>query len=161
VSEVAKNRRMDEAKVESIAQGRVWTGLAAQENGLIDRIGGLTDAVEVAREMAKISPEAEIDVVEYAPRGLFKLDLPMPSLRAPLAGLGILAMGDFGAALAWCGSEDETSAGEEDTAWLDAYELSYLRQLVRNNGRAQYLLPADFLPTSGSTGGATGVDGEK
>jgi protease-4 len=151
VAAVAKNRRMEEAKVEAIAQGRVWTGLAAQENGLIDRIGGLSDAIEVARELARIGTEAEIDVVEFAPRGLFKMDLPTPSLRAPFAGLGILAMTDFGAALAWSGfGGDDDAAMEDDTAWLDDYELSYLRQLVRHNGRAQVMLPPDFLPRAGA-----------
>ena len=57
VGAVAKNRKMDPETVESLAQGRVWTGVEAKQNGLVDRIGGLQDAIMLARELAKIGPE--------------------------------------------------------------------------------------------------------
>jgi protease-4 len=41
--------------IDSIAQGRVWTGIHASENGLVDRIGGLSDAVSCAASMAKLT----------------------------------------------------------------------------------------------------------
>ncbi len=52
---VADGRKMDTAYVDSIAQGRVWTGVRAKEIGLIDRFGGLNDAVLCAARMAKIT----------------------------------------------------------------------------------------------------------
>jgi len=64
--------------------------------GLIDRIG-VSAMHRGGARAGQDRTEEEIDVVEYAPRGLFKVDLPTPSLRAPFAGLGILAMTDFGA----------------------------------------------------------------
>lgn len=60
VSKVADGRKMKEEAVDSIAQGRVWTGRQAQKNGLVDRLGGLQLAVSVAKEKAKLkdkSPE--------------------------------------------------------------------------------------------------------
>jgi len=52
---VADGRKMDTAFVDSIAQGRVWTGMRAKEIGLIDRFGGIDDAVKCAARMAKLS----------------------------------------------------------------------------------------------------------
>jgi protease-4 len=52
---VADGRKMDIAMVDSIGQGRVWTGIKAREIGLIDRFGGLDDAVRCAARMAKLS----------------------------------------------------------------------------------------------------------
>lgn len=52
---VAEGRKKDTSYVESIAQGRVWTGYKAKEIGLIDRFGGLEDAVQCAARMAKLT----------------------------------------------------------------------------------------------------------
>jgi protease IV len=49
---VAVGRELDREAVHEIAQGRVWTGKAALELGLIDRIGSLPDAIERAAELA-------------------------------------------------------------------------------------------------------------
>ena len=51
---VAEGRKKDTAYVDSIAQGRVWTGRRAREIGLIDRFGGLDDAIQCAARMAKL-----------------------------------------------------------------------------------------------------------
>lgn len=51
---VADGRKRDTAYIDSIAQGRVWTGLRAKEIGLIDRFGGLDDAVKCAARLAKL-----------------------------------------------------------------------------------------------------------
>ncbi|MCK7556092.1 S49 family peptidase [Chitinophaga sedimenti] len=52
---VAEGRKLDGAVVDSIAQGRVWTGIEAKQLGLVDRIGGIEDAVRAAAKMANIS----------------------------------------------------------------------------------------------------------
>ncbi|MET0634617.1 MAG: signal peptide peptidase SppA [Chitinophagaceae bacterium] len=52
---VAEGRKLDMTLVDSIAQGRVWTGLRAKEIGLIDRFGGIEDAVRSAAAMAKLT----------------------------------------------------------------------------------------------------------
>ena len=55
VNKVATGRKMTFAQVDSIAQGRVWTGTEALQNGLIDDIGSLEDAVKVAAELAEVT----------------------------------------------------------------------------------------------------------
>jgi protease-4 len=52
---VAEGRKKDVAYIDSIAQGRVWSGDDAINIGLVDRFGGLQDAVNCAARMAKIS----------------------------------------------------------------------------------------------------------
>ena len=39
-------------KVEELAQGRIYTGLQAKENGLVDEIGSLTDSIQYAKKIA-------------------------------------------------------------------------------------------------------------
>jgi protease-4 len=54
-SRVADGRRLDVGYVDSIAQGRVWSGTLGQSLGLVDRIGTLQDAIDCAARMAKTS----------------------------------------------------------------------------------------------------------
>ncbi len=54
VPKVAKGRNKDAAYIDSIAQGRVWTGSQGKERGLVDEFGGLDRAIEVAKELANI-----------------------------------------------------------------------------------------------------------
>ena len=66
---VADGRKKDTAYVDSIAQGRVWTGKRAKEIGLIDRFGGIEDAIECAARMAKLK---EYRIREYPePKNIF------------------------------------------------------------------------------------------
>jgi len=68
VPKVAKGRNKDAAYIDSIAQGRVWTGSQGQERGLVDEFGGLDRAVEVAKELAKIPKD----------KGVHRVILPEP-----------------------------------------------------------------------------------
>lgn len=52
---VATGRKKDTAYIETIAQGRVWSGEDALRNGLVDRLGNLQDAINCAARMAKLS----------------------------------------------------------------------------------------------------------
>ena len=52
---VADGRKMTTEQVNEIAQGRVWTGVQAKENGLVDELGSLDDAVAHAATLANIS----------------------------------------------------------------------------------------------------------
>ncbi len=54
VDKVAAGRNMTFAQVDSIAQGRVWTGKEAIENGLVDELGSLQDAIVIAADLAGI-----------------------------------------------------------------------------------------------------------
>ena len=55
LSRVADGRKMTIAAVDSIGQGRVWTGNRALKIGLIDRIGSLNDALAAAARLGKTS----------------------------------------------------------------------------------------------------------
>lgn len=55
---VATSRRLTPARVGEIAQGRVWDGGTARQIGLVDRFGGIDDAVAEAARRAKIDPAA-------------------------------------------------------------------------------------------------------
>ena len=60
---VAAGRGMEREAVDAVAQGRVWTGAQAQSRGLVDQLGGLTVALDVARNAAGAAPEAGTDLV--------------------------------------------------------------------------------------------------
>jgi protease-4 len=66
---VRQGRNMDEDQVESVTQGRVWTGSAAHENGLVDELGTFHDAVTRARLEAGIRPRAEAALISYSSSG--------------------------------------------------------------------------------------------
>lgn len=54
VTRVASHREMEKSEVDAIGQGRVWTGLDALENGLVDELGTLDDAIVAAAELADL-----------------------------------------------------------------------------------------------------------
>lgn len=54
ISHVAEGRNMSIEQVDSIGQGRVWSGINAKEIGLIDEIGGLRKAIDIAVEKAEL-----------------------------------------------------------------------------------------------------------
>jgi protease-4 len=65
VNRVAKGRDMTFEEVDGIAQGRVWTGKEALENGLIDELGNLEDAIRLAAEMANVENYRVRNYPEY------------------------------------------------------------------------------------------------
>jgi protease-4 len=52
---VSAGRKMEASQVDSIGQGRVWSGADARDLGLIDQFGGLHDAIKLAAELASIT----------------------------------------------------------------------------------------------------------
>ncbi|MCB0410700.1 MAG: signal peptide peptidase SppA, partial [Flavobacteriales bacterium] len=65
IGKVAEGRGMTKEQVDSIGQGRVWTGADALKIGLVDEIGGLEKAIDVAKDMAKLK---NFKVVNYPKR---------------------------------------------------------------------------------------------
>ena len=65
VSHVAQGRKMTFAQVDSIAQGRVWTGSEALKIGLVDKIGNLNDAIKAAAKLAKTKDYSTKNYPEY------------------------------------------------------------------------------------------------
>jgi protease-4 len=54
VQKVATGRKMSFDKVDSIGQGRIWSGLDAKRIGIVDSLGGFLDAVGYAKNVAKV-----------------------------------------------------------------------------------------------------------
>lgn len=78
---VAKGRNMTRAQVEELAQGRVWTGAEAVENGLADEIGNIEDAITYAALCIDgLSRFEDVQIVEY-PKPLTTLDLILESFN--------------------------------------------------------------------------------
>ena len=59
---VSNGRNIPIPEVEKISQGRVWSGVMAVENGLVDQLGNLDDALSVA---AELSETKEYNTIEY------------------------------------------------------------------------------------------------
>ncbi|HEX7721949.1 MAG TPA: signal peptide peptidase SppA [Pyrinomonadaceae bacterium] len=63
ITKVGKGRNKDKDYINSIGQGRVWTGSQGKEKGLVDEYGGLDKAIEVAKQLANIPADKSIQRV--------------------------------------------------------------------------------------------------
>jgi len=79
VTKVAAGRDIPLEEVETLAQGRIWSGRAAMANGLVDELGGLARAVQLAKEKAGI-PHQSVQLVERPQRALFNTNFFKPAL---------------------------------------------------------------------------------
>jgi len=127
ITKVGKGRGKDKSYIDSIGQGRVWTGQQGKERGLVDEYGGIDKAIEIAKQLAKIPAEKSIQ----------RVTMPTPpTLLQQLLGVGE-------------GSDDETSErAKQEAAFLSAlpddarHALRYAQLLDRaNKGEAIYMLP--------------------
>ncbi len=130
VPKVAKGRNKDAEYIDSVGQGRVWTGAQGKERGLVDEFGGLDRAVEVAKQLAKIP----------ADKGVHRVILPYPrTFLEEFLGTG----------------DDETKASSPELKQQQAM-LAILPEDARRafryamlldrakNGEAMFLLPFDL-----------------
>jgi protease IV len=88
IERAAAARHMSPEKVDEIAQGRVWTGAQAKQIGLVDELGGLYKAVDLAKQRARIPADEEVELVVYPPHRSFyevlaeQLSSPAGKLKA-------------------------------------------------------------------------------
>ena len=68
VSKVASARRKAYDQIDPLAQGRVWMGMQARQNGLVDELGGLDEAIAMVRQKAHLSPAGATNLVMFPPR---------------------------------------------------------------------------------------------
>ncbi|MEI6444821.1 MAG: signal peptide peptidase SppA [Nostocales cyanobacterium ELA583] len=87
LQKVSQGRKLPTAKVAEIAQGRVWSGTAAKQIGLVDEIGGLNVAIEYAAKQAKLGTNWELQ--EYPQMSSFTERLFGKKLDQTKAKLGI------------------------------------------------------------------------
>ncbi|HKP82810.1 MAG TPA: signal peptide peptidase SppA [Pyrinomonadaceae bacterium] len=127
VPKVAKGRNKDAQYIDSIAQGRVWTGQQAKDRGLVDDFGGLDKAIEVAKQLAKIP----------ADKGVERVILPYPQtfLQQLLSG----------------SNENANTQVEQQRAVYAALPedarraLRYMQLMDRmKNGESMFLMPFDL-----------------
>lgn len=121
VDRVAKARGHTPAQIDAAARGRIWAGTAAVEQGLVDTLGGLQTAIQLARDRAGIGAGREVRIVERPRLEWFSLR-NWPGLmtgnppRAPLP----------------------------QPAWI-----SWLRFRLEHNGQPMVLLPEPLLDQFG------------
>jgi protease-4 len=69
IERVAAGRKLDLQKVDAMAQGRVWTGEQALERGLIDELGGLSEAVLRVKQALDLDADADVALMPYPEAG--------------------------------------------------------------------------------------------
>ena len=110
---VAAARKLPREKVEAGAGGRIWTGAQAVERGLVDRTGGLGDALQAAASLAKLPADHGLRYIERAPGLGARLFERFGG--SALAGLLALAGLDDAALLLPAGAAQEL---RHELAWL-------------------------------------------
>jgi protease IV len=119
-SKVAAGRRMKVDQVDSVAQGRVWSGYDGRSRGLVDLLGGLDLALRVAKTRAGISEGQEVTLMELPQPGLFNLQALLPKF------IGI----------------ETASVPEPDPM------LQQMKFRIRHNGEPVPILPLEFMEMS-------------
>lgn len=115
VNKVAAGRKMSFEGVDSIAQGRVWTGEDALKNGLVDQLGGIKDALAYAANKASLE---KYRVVEF------------PERENPLS--------------AFMDTKEEVKKDMLKAELGDLYPLLQLHQKIQNMKGVQMRLPFEF-----------------
>ncbi len=88
VKKVAAGRGLQESRVREIAEGRIYSGQAGKDVGLVDRIGGMFSAIAIAKSKAGLTPQDDIKIIEVpSTKGLF-------NLRQYVAPFGVEAASD-------------------------------------------------------------------
>ena len=129
IAKVAQTRGLDVARVDTLAQGRIWTGAQAYERKLVDRVGSFDDAVDQARQ--RVAKRKGFDALSAAALPIRYLGAKPTALEAfvqkvvprwvgvadaarvhlPLGGAALAAAGGEAGALAAIG---------QDLQWLQA-----------------------------------------
>jgi protease-4 len=68
LARVAAGRDTTPERIDAVAQGRVWTGRQAVELELVDELGGLETALQLAKQRAKLDPAKDVELVVYPPK---------------------------------------------------------------------------------------------
>lgn len=62
---VASGRALEKSQVNEVGRGRVWTGMQAQQNGLVDELGGFFSAITAAKKAAGIPVDERVALTFY------------------------------------------------------------------------------------------------
>ena len=116
VTKVSTARNKSYNQIDSVAQGRVWTGRSAKEIGLVDELGGLSTAIKLAKDKANIGTDDDVNIYEFPKQELFDLS----SLFSNMFGI-----------------DSGISLKESD--------LNNIIYRLKNNGTPMPILPIDYL----------------
>ena len=116
-SRVTTNRKISDAKLETLAQGRIWLGEEAKSNGLVDEIGSLDDTIKALAKTLNLTSYEVIDVYS----------------NESFNDLISRFLGRFGASIS-----ASASAPAEIIKVMDKYKF-----VEQNNGKPLYYLPYD------------------
>ncbi len=123
VATVAEGRDTTVAHIREVGEGRIYSGFDGKEVGLVDEIGGLTQAVELARTAAGLAPD-ESSVREVNPySGAFNFGQMLPGLLDSIFA---------------------DSTIEEKASAQDNPELTFLRLMLEHQPGALVLLPPTY-----------------
>jgi protease-4 len=84
---VHTGRGMAREEIDAVAQGRIWTGRQALERHLIDRIGGLEEALRLAKDLAGLPEDVRVENIHRPPRWWFERGVSSVAARAGIWGL--------------------------------------------------------------------------
>ena len=88
VGKVAAARGKTPEQINAIAEGRVWTGHQASQNGLVDALGGLDTAVAMAKDKAGIDADETVQLVVYpSPKTFYEILSGFSGVRQQAASL--------------------------------------------------------------------------
>lgn len=117
IEKVASGRGVEPEQIREVAAGRVWSGIDALENGLVDELGNLYAAIGIAREKAGIAPSERVTIVEGP--------------QAQAFSLGALLGGVLGTRSAAQQASDPVKA--------------YLELMIENNAVPLTVMPFEYL----------------
>lgn len=117
-----KRRLKTMKKLRSVAAGRIWSGVRAQKHGLVDRIGGLWDAVQHVRMLTGMPPVTSKHLVSWPDKGMWNI--------SPRLALGIRAKktaDPLAQLFAWMSkrTNSQVSVGAFFTQWLQQWKTLY------------------------------------
>lgn len=121
MEKVAKGRNLETDYVDEVGQGRVYMGRRGLELKLVDRIGGLDDAIKLAKERANISPKRYVEIVEYPKRKFIDFDALFKR------------SGPFG----WLMKNKIENKAD--------YELEVFKRMSRQSGMPLYMIPPEYM----------------
>jgi len=92
---VSQGRKMSKEAVDAVGQGRVWTGRQAQARNLVDRLGGLREALDEARRAARLPYDAPIRELPVPESSLLETALKIAGVNREVSALAPLLPGQF------------------------------------------------------------------
>lgn len=116
VKKVADGRGKKEEDIDKIAQGRIWSGVAAKDNGLVDELGGLAKAIEIAKNEAGLRPDDEVRYIEFPKIPFFDFSYLFAKLTPSIIRVDVKAFSQW----------------------------DYIRGLAKHNGQPLPVIPLDY-----------------